>query len=179
MIEEVIVVEGKDDIQAVKRAVDCEVIATHGFGFDEGFLCRLKNIAGRKGIIVLTDPDYAGERIRTMISRKIPEAKHAYLPRDLAIKNADIGVENAEPEAILEALRKAKPRTGIRREEFTMQDMIENGLTGSSLATGRREKLGNALGIGYCNTKQLLQRLNHFDITREEFEKAMEEIRGN
>lgn len=33
MIKELIVVEGKDDIRAVKAALECEVIATNGFGY--------------------------------------------------------------------------------------------------------------------------------------------------
>ena len=33
MIKEVIVVEGKDDITAVKAALDAEVIATGGFAY--------------------------------------------------------------------------------------------------------------------------------------------------
>ena len=38
MIKEVIVVEGKDDITAVKAAVECEVIATGGFRFSDKFI---------------------------------------------------------------------------------------------------------------------------------------------
>ena len=64
MIKEVIVVEGKDDITAVKAAVECEVIATGGFRFSDKFIERLRFIQKQKGIIVFTDPDYAGEKIR-------------------------------------------------------------------------------------------------------------------
>ncbi len=34
-IKEVIVVEGRDDVTAVKRAVDAEMIITQGFGIRE------------------------------------------------------------------------------------------------------------------------------------------------
>ena len=71
MIKEVIVVEGKDDITAVKAAVECEVIATGGFRFSDKFIERLRFIQKQKGIIVLTDPDYAGEKIRAIINRKV------------------------------------------------------------------------------------------------------------
>ena len=57
MIKEVIVVEGKDDITAVKAAVECEVIATGGFRFSDKFIERLRFIQKQKGIIVLTDPN--------------------------------------------------------------------------------------------------------------------------
>ena len=69
MIKEVIVVEGKDDITAVKAAIDAEVIATNGFGYKKEFIETIKNICERKGIIILTDPDYAGEQIRRDLSK--------------------------------------------------------------------------------------------------------------
>ena len=43
MIKEVIVVEGKDDISAVKKAVDAEVIATNGYGFPKGVVEKIKD----------------------------------------------------------------------------------------------------------------------------------------
>ncbi len=64
MIKEIIVVEGKDDIQAVKSAVEAEVIATGGFGYDKEFMDKLKIAAENRGVIILTDPDYPGEKIR-------------------------------------------------------------------------------------------------------------------
>ena len=36
MIKEVIVVEGRDDVTAVKRAVDAELISVSGFGIKIG-----------------------------------------------------------------------------------------------------------------------------------------------
>ena len=81
MIKEVIVVEGRDDITAVKNALDAEVIATGGFGYGEEFVENLKKIANTRGIIILTDPDYAGEKIRRDISKNIINSKHAFYPR--------------------------------------------------------------------------------------------------
>ena len=37
-----------------------------------------------------------------------------------------------------------------------------------------KEKIGKYLGIGYSNSKQFLNRLNNFGITREELIKALE-----
>ena len=105
MIKETIVVEGKDDIANVKRAVDCEMIATNGLAFGKDLIERLKEVDKRCGIIILTDPDYAGKKIRSRIAKHIPNAKHAYIDRKKAIKKNDLGVENAEPEVIIEALR--------------------------------------------------------------------------
>ena len=176
MIKETIVVEGKDDITNIKLALDCELIATNGLAFGKDLIEKLKEIDKRCGIIIFTDPDFAGKKIRAKISKEIPNAKHAYLDRKKAIKKGDLGVENASKEDIIEALKNAHASTCTKREEFTMKDLLENNLTLTKDSRNRREKLGDILSIGYFNSKQLLSKLNSFGISREEFEKAVEKI---
>ena len=173
MIKETIVVEGKDDIANVKRAVECEMIATNGLAFGKDLIDRLVEINARCGIIILTDPDYAGKKIREKIARAIPTAKHAYIDRKKAIKKGDLGVENADPEVIIDALKRAKAEEISPREEFTMTDLVRNGLLIGDGAREKRAKLGDILGIGYYNSKGLLSKLNSFGISREEFERAV------
>ena len=176
MIKEVIVVEGRDDITAVKRAVDAEVIAVGGFGINAKVIARIKEAQKRQGVIVFTDPDFAGEKIRRIISKRVPEAKHAYITQKEGIKDGDIGVENASPEAILKALNSAKFELKEKREEFNIQDLIFFRLTGDNNAKERREAIGRELGIGYCNSNQFITRLNNYGITREEFAQALKQI---
>lgn len=176
MIKEIIVVEGRDDITAVKSAVEAEVIATGGFGYDRKFIEHLKTIADKRGIIILTDPDYAGEKIRKDLAKHIKNCKHAFLPQGKALKKGNIGVENAAKEDIIKAINKARPVISEKRQEFSKEDLIELGLAGGLNSKLRREKLGDILGIGYCNAKQFLNRLNNFGITREEFITALEMI---
>lgn len=177
MIKEVIVVEGKDDVAAVKRAVDAEIITTGGFGFPDDLIERITFASERRGIIIFTDPDFAGEKIRNFISSKVKNCKHAFLPRDRANKNGNIGIENAKPEDILEALKNAKVESIENREEFTKDDLMKYGLVGNNDASKRREVLGRLLSIGHCNSKQFLKRLNNYGIEREEFMTAYEEMR--
>lgn len=176
MIKETIVVEGKDDITNIKAAIDCEIIATNGLAFGKDLIDRLKEINKRTGIIIFTDPDYAGKKIREKIAREIPDAKHAYLDRNKAIKKGDLGVENARPEDIIEALNKAKAQRVEKNETFTMNDLVQNDLSISADARERRAKLGDILGIGYFNAKQLVAKLNSFGISREEFESAVKKL---
>ena len=173
MVKEIIVVEGKDDISAVKKAVDAELIATNGYGFPKYVKERIARASKTQGVIVLTDPDYAGEKIRREVAKIAKNCKHAYIPRDLATKNDDIGVENASPEAILSALSKARCVKVKKSTEFSMADMMNYGLTTIENSVERRDKVGGELGIGYGNTKQFLSRLNNYGITREEFEQAI------
>ena len=59
-IDEIIVVEGRDDTQAVKKAVECETIETHGFGMSDEMWKSLDTAYRNKGLIILTDPDHSG-----------------------------------------------------------------------------------------------------------------------
>jgi ribonuclease M5 len=176
MIKEVIVVEGRDDVTAVKRAVQAEVIAVGGFGINAKVIDRIKEAQRRQGVIVLTDPDHAGEKIRRIISKRVDGIKHAYITQKEGTKDGDIGVENAAPETILRALQTAKCDIKEKREEFSIQDLIFFKLSGDNSAKERREALGRELGIGYCNSNQLITRLNNYGVTREEFAAAIKRI---
>ena len=146
MIKEVIVVEGRDDITAVKQAVDAELIAVGGFGINAKVIERIKEAQKRKGVIVLTDPDFAGEKIRSIISKRVKGIKHAYIAQEDGIKGDDIGVENASPEVIREALERAKVSEEDREPTFD----------------------GNA--------SQMLSRINNYGITKEECIKAINKV---
>lgn len=180
---ETVVVEGRDDEAAVLRAVDAAVISTHGWGLPDGNVERIRAAYERTGIIILTDPDFAGENIRRRLSEQFPDAKHAYLARPEASKRqgervVDIGVENAAPEAIQAALlaARAQVQTGLSAETVTQADLIALGLAGGSGSTQLREALGKELGIGSCNAKAFARRLAAFGIRREEFLAAWRRI---
>ena len=177
-IEEVIVVEGKDDTAAILKAVDAVTIETHGFGMSERMWNLIASAYEKKGIIIFTDPDRAGENIRRKILSRYPDAKQAFLDRDKARKKDNIGIENACPEDIQEALKKAKCSTGKAGETFTRDDMIRTHLTGFPESAALRKAAGDILGTGYANGKTFLKRLNRFGITREQFEQCMKEIEG-
>lgn len=188
MIEELIVVEGKNDAHAVRRALgNVDILWTEGYGLTQEKLGYIAEAAKRCGVIVLTDPDSVGEQIRERIRRHVPEAKHVYLSKKDArsAKDDDIGVENASPEDIQKAFQKirtdvlySQPKhSGAPTEEtpFTMKDLLEAGLAGLSHSAEQRRAVGKTLGIGDANAKQFLRRLNRFGVTHEEFNKAVRE----
>ncbi len=176
MIKEIIVVEGKSDVSAVKRAVDAEVITTSGLGINDGIIKVIKKASKNRGIIILTDPDFPGKKIRNILSAEIEDCKHAFIPRDKANKNGDIGVENASPEAIREAIKNARAEISENKIEFTYSDLVYYDLVGNDNASKRRALIGDMIGIGYLSAKQFLKRLNSFCITREELEEAINKI---
>ena len=176
MLKEVLIVEGKSDVIAVNRAVQADCITTGGFHFTRRTLQDISAAYNRRRIIILTDPDSAGENIRNFLSRKFPEAKHAYIPRDEATANDDVGIEQASPESIRKALSKVHTMQINPREEFTAAEMVALKLSGSSDSFKLRDKIGAILGIGYGNVKTFVRRLNNYGITREEFQEALKNV---
>ena len=177
-IKETIVVEGRDDTNAINRAVRGTTIETHGFGISQETWKKLESANKTTGLIIFTDPDSAGNEIRRRVKEKFPEAKEAFLSKTKAEKRGDIGVENASPDDIREALTKAK--VTIRQDglipTFTLNDLDDAGLVGRDDSKQRRERIGDILGIGYANGKGLLKKLNTMGITREAFEQAIQKI---
>lgn len=183
MIEEMIVVEGKNDAQAVRRALgEVDILWTEGYGLTLEKLQYIREMAERRGVIVLTDPDSVGEQIRERIRRMVPKAKHVYLSKkDARSKDdKDIGVENAAPEDI----RRAFQLIQVEHTEaegvpvFNREDLVRTGLVGFPDSAEKRRRVGRILGLGDANAKQFLHRLNRFQISREDFEEAQREAGG-
>ena len=105
-----IAVEGRDDVAAVSRAADALIIPTHGYGISKETWDVLEKAYGEKGLIILTDPDHAGEQIRRRLKKSFPGAIHAFVASCDARAADDIGIENAEPEVIRKALETALRR---------------------------------------------------------------------
>ncbi len=176
MIKELIVVEGMDDIAQIKNAVDADIVATHGYKIKKTLFDELKKAVKTRGVIVFTDPDYAGKMIRRTINENVKGCKNAYLRQSDAIKKDDIGVENASKEAIIDALMNARASTEERKVLYTTKDLYETGLLGASGSSERREKLASLLKISNSNAKKMLDALNYYQISREDFEEAMKKI---
>ena len=172
MISEVIVVEGKSDIARVSMAVSADCIATEGYTLRPAVVAAISDAYKKRGIIILTDPDGPGERIRRRLAALFPNAKHAFVPKDEARTETDVGIEDASPEAIRLALSKAHAAVKEGKEIFTVSDLAAAGLFGDAEAAQKRDAVGAALGIGYGNARTFLKRLNHFGITRKEWEEV-------
>ncbi|KAF1298842.1 ribonuclease M5 [Enterococcus sp. JM4C] len=188
-IEEIIVVEGKDDTRRLQEVVEADTIETIGSAINEEILMQIEHAQETRGVIVFTDPDFSGEKIRKTIMEVVPDAKHAFLPRkDAAPKKrgTSLGVEHASDEAILEALRKVVTpittkekrdnQTEFSETAITREDLVDYGLIAGEGAKARRELLGDELRIGYTNGKQLEKRLRMFRITADELAQAMKKV---
>ena len=150
-IEGAVVVEGRYDKARVARLVDCPVIVTNGFGiFNDKKLADIIRYYARNGkIIILTDSDSAGFRIRAKIKGLVRDGKveNAYIP-DIFGKESrkksfsaegKLGVEGVKDEYILKALAPfASGKDSEGSKKITLCDLYNDGLTGYPGANGRR-----------------------------------------
>jgi len=185
-----IVVEGRDDVDAVSRAADALIIPTHGYGITAETWAVIAKAYEEKGLVILTDPDHAGEQIRRKLTEKFPDAVQAYIARSDATRADDIGVENADPETIRTALQKAlKRETSLchpdttrhpeRREgsRLDIRTLTELGLAGSEGASELRAAVCRELGIGYGNAGAMVKKLRGFGIDTDELREAVKKVK--
>lgn len=178
-IQEVLVVEGKDDTANLRRFYDVDTYETRGSAINDDDLERIEKLNHLRGVIVFTDPDYNGERIRKIIMQAIPTVKHAFLQRDEArpkskTKGQSLGIEHASFEDLEKALAGVRGHYDDENHfDISQQDLIRLGLLMGGDSRKRREYLGECLRIGYSNGKQLLKRLELFGISLAEVEEVM------
>lgn len=165
----IFVVEGKHDYQKIKEVIpDANIIITNGSAVSEEILLQLELLAKKSEIVLILDPDFSGEKIRKKIVEHVPNANHIYLKKTESIsKNKKkIGLEHVSKEYLLSVLNHIqKP---VNQLNITCQDLVELGLIGKTDSAKIRERIGNALHIGYGNGKQFCVKLNMFNITLEE-----------
>ena len=177
-VREVIVVEGRYDVNTLSQIVDATIVETGGFGIfkDKDKQEMLRSLAKRRGIIILTDGDGAGFVIRNFISGIVPpeHIKHAYIPdiegkekrKSAPSKEGKLGVEGMRPEIILNALRIAgatmdEGDNSPRYESISKSDLYTLGLTGREGSAQKRKILQRSLGLPeHLSSNALLKVLN-------------------
>lgn len=175
-IKEIIVVEGKSDTIAVKRATGADTIETNGSAIDDKTLIRIRHAQETRGVIVFTDPDYPGRRIRAIIEEHIPNVKHAFLGKEKTIaKNGQgLGIEHAHDNDIREAIRSVYTiEDRPVADDIVFADLMAARLIGHADARKRRERLSELLRIGQVNGKGLKKRLEMFRIGHDKLEQVL------
>jgi ribonuclease M5 len=173
LIREIIVVEGKHDTTAIRRAVQADTIETGGSAIHNDVLAQIAKAQQLRGVIILTDPDHAGERIRRIVADRVPGCKHAFVAQLEATHSGDIGIENASPESIRNALAQVRTEAESPGTDLTAADLTLAGLAGVSDAAQRRFIVGRKLRIGYANAKTFLKRCAMFGIRRSDLDEVL------
>lgn len=173
----VIVVEGKTDIAKLEKITNAILISTNGSSVPRETLEYIKELSKERKIIVLTDPDYPGLRIRNIINQEIPNAYNAFVSRDKASNGKKLGVAETPIEEITRALENAQVFS-LEKEEnlYTLSDLYELELVGQENSSFLREKVYKKYNLGYGNAKTLMKRLSSVGIKKEELKEYLKEI---
>lgn len=160
-IDEAIIVEGKYDKIKLSSIVDAVIITTNGFGIfkDEEKLELIRYYAQKTGVIILTDSDAAGRKIRGYIKGAVGEGRiiNVYIPdifgkekrKTKPSAEGKLGVEGIDVRIILSAFSKAGITSSERkqRSDITKLTLYEYGLSGGENSSALREKLQLRLGL--------------------------------
>jgi ribonuclease M5 len=171
--QSVIVVEGKSDKDLIDSFLLADIVITNGSEVSRETIDYIKNLALKRTVVVLTDPDSPGKRIRDILDREIPGLLHAYIPKNRCIKKNKVGVAESSKEDILEALAHLVPAKKAPKGVLTMDDMFSLGLAGGDNSSFMRERVGAKLHLGYGNAKTLLRRANSLGISKKELQEAV------
>ena len=189
-IREIIIVEGNYDKAKLSNLVDATIVVTDGFMIykDKKKSEMLKKMAEKDGVIIFTDSDSAGFKIRNYLKNILSgcKVKHAYIPdipgkekrKNHHSKEGFLGVEGVSDEVIISALESAGFELKNDEEErlITKSDFYNDGYTGSEDSTHKRELLKKKLSLPrHLSANMLIDILNRL-YGYEEYRKITDEL---
>ena len=163
--DRVLIVEGKYDAVRLAHLTDAMILLTDGFGIykDKQRQQLFRALAQKNGLILLTDSDAAGFRIRNYITNMVgaQNVVQAYVPaihgkekrKAQPGKEGLLGVEGVDDalvrQALLDALGAEAGAAPVRPagRQITYTDLYEWGLSGKPGSAERKARLLNALGL--------------------------------
>ena len=163
-INGVLIVEGKSDVSYLSSFIDTLFFTTNGYDVSEDKITFLKEAVKKNKLIIFTDDDNAGEKIRNILKSKINgvfEAKITANSRKNYLKN---GVAESSKEVILEALKDYFTEDSPFKENYDLNGFI-------SLSDNPREKrmeIMTKYRLVEGNNKSLENQLRILKISKEE-----------
>lgn len=192
-VKQAVIVEGKYDKIKLSSIIDGVIIPTNGFNVfkNKETLELIRYFAETSGIIILTDSDAAGFKIRSFLKGAVGKGEivNVYVPdifgkekrKTVPSKEGKLGVEGMEKAVLLEAFRKA----GVIAEEngeqsgcepITKLDLYECGLSGGKNSSAMRKKLLAELKLPELLTASGMVSILNTMMGRQEFFKLAEKI---
>lgn len=194
-LAEVLLVEGKYDAARLHNLVEGTILTTDGFRVmkDHALQTMLKRLARSQGLIILTDSDAAGFKIRHFVTGLVGAeyVLQAYVPalpgkesrKETPGKEGLLGVEGVPDALILQGLETALKSKAMDRDEvprsaaITYTDLYEWGISGTANSAERRRRLLRQLGLPpRLSKKELLQILSTL-YTREGLDRQIKELK--
>lgn len=183
-IKQAVIVEGKYDKIKLESILDAVIIETDGFKIfkDKQKQQLIRKLAQTRGLLILTDSDSAGFKIRSYIGGTVPSENivHAYIPDILGkehrkrepSKEGKLGVEGVPVHVILNALTQSGVDCVETKEPgraISKTDLYEDGLTGGKNSRQKKRLFLKTVGLPErLSTNAMLQMLNVY-LTYEDY----------
>lgn len=186
-IKEAVIVEGKYDKIKLSSVIDTVIITTEGFRIFKNpeKLSLIRYYAEKTGIIILTDSDSAGFKIRGFLKGAVNKGKitNVYIPdifgkekrKEKASAEGKLGVEGIPVNIIAEAFRKAGISSSEEssRRDITSVTFFELGLSGKPDSKAMRIRLQKFLGLPELMSASSLMEILNTMYTAEELKEVI------
>ncbi len=172
-INGLLIVEGKDDEARIKSFFNCDVYITNGYDIDETDLNFLKAVSKKKPLLILTDPDEAGEKIRKTLESNLDNTQSVFVDVNECNKNNKHGVAECSEKELRKCLEPYYVEYTENGDKITAQDLFELGLTGSVDSKEKRQVILDKYSIKNCNAKKLANLLNILEIKLQDLKKDL------
>ena len=177
-LKQILLVEGKYDAARLHNLVEGTILTTDGFRVmkDRALQRMLQQLGRTQGLIILTDSDAAGFKIRHFVTGLVGAAYvlQAYVPaipgkearKAQPGKEGLLGVEGISDDQLLQslhdALQSAPTESPVDSSDnvqpITYTDLYEWGISGTANSAERRRRLLHRLGLPpRLSKKELLQ----------------------
>ncbi len=175
-LKPVIIVEGKSDVQFLESFLDFHFVSVNGSAISRETIEYIKELGKTHQLIVLTDPDAPGMRIRKMLNEQIPNLYHAYLPKDKCMARGKVGVAESDKETVQESLKHLVPNSSCSStSKLTIDCLYELHLIGHKDSQKLRDHISRKLHLGKTNGKSFLKRCHNLNLEKEDLERALYE----
>ncbi|MBQ8767831.1 MAG: DUF4093 domain-containing protein [Clostridia bacterium] len=192
-INEAVIVEGKYDKIKLSGILDTVIVETDGFAIfkDKEKQRLIRYLAEKRGIIIMTDSDSAGFKIRSFLKGIIDNDNivNVYIPdiygkekrKTEMSKEGKLGVEGMNVQIITEALEKAgvicSENNNAESREITHTDFFEDGISGGENSSLIRKALAKELNLPeMISSSSLLKIINSY-MTYEDYKLAVRRIK--
>lgn len=175
-IKQAVIVEGKYDKIKLSKIIDGLIITTDGFRlFKDKEKCALiRTLAETVGLLIITDSDVAGFKIRNYIKSitRDHNITNLYIPqiagkekrKSAPSKEGTLGVEGLDAQLLEQLLHKQCVDcvvSGESEKQVTKLDLYTDGFCGKDNSAAKRKLLLSELGLPpYLSSNSLVQMIN-------------------
>lgn len=190
-LKQAVIVEGKYDKIKLAPIVDALIITTDGFGIfkDKEKIELIKRLARTNGIVILTDSDRAGFKIRNYIKSFVRDGMitNVFIPdilgkekrKAVPSKEGKLGVEGIDAEILRDAIEKSGlgAEASQRHNDVSRIMLFDDGFIGKNGAEQKRRMLLKELNLPEAMSANTLLEVLNTIYTLDDYRNAVEKIK--